>query len=425
MIAFGALGLAITAMAVAWGRGDFPVEDRTTVDSSVVIENSNAVGTNVPSVLNRERPAVEEPGAVNAPEVARECRLRVRVECRSAPCTGYACVVYAGVETQELGVMAARGETDDVGVFSVMLGSGVYTVCGEDGQQARVELAAGQEHLLVWQSAGRFVWGTVVDSEGSGVPGAVVVRCPGDVSRSGVAFAVTDEGGGFEGDVYGERPFLYAEMDGRAPSLMARWEGDPVTLRIGAPSVKISGVVVSAGGDEVAGARLVHGRGFGVRYSANGAKLGYAPPRAVATSGVNGEFSLECSPASTQVVCRAPGFATWEGEIGQGVLSKLQARQGGGLEIVDVRIPMSVALSVEGQVVGPGGGPVADALIQVGQRGATQIRLRTDAAGKFVISELAPGTHEVRAFKLLASGVRWVGRESIDGDDRDVVIYVR
>jgi carboxypeptidase family protein len=196
--------------------------------------------------------------------------------------------------------------------------------------------------------------------------------------------ARTNPEGGFQMDVpAGQAPWLAAAAAGYLPGERqpARpGAANPLVLKL-APSAVLSGVVVDAAGQPVAGARLVADPPT-VRASASGG----SPRWATARSRADGGFRLTgLRPGGIYELT-----ATREGFVRAKTTARAAAA---GRPPVPVRIVLSAGITASGTVADEEGQPIAGAEVTlVAPVGQGDARATSDKEGRFELRHLEPGT---------------------------------
>lgn len=239
--------------------------------------------------------------------------------------------------------------------------------------------------------------GRVVDEQGKPLAGVEVFIPPAAGPLRGLPApaptVVTDAEGRFEAMVPSLRrlhlQYPYACPEGRVfqqKRVMKNGEGPLPELELVLPrEVRLSGRVTDAAGVPVAGIEVsaaANGRG-------GGCVVDGAPPpcvhpeehRSVSTD-ADGRYHFDrLMPGWVGVTVRSVGTTQW-----------LRRRTTPGLELTDLDFVLpSVAVPLEGRVLGPGGEPLPDAVVSM-FNGLDQLTQATDATGTFRFERVLSGS---------------------------------
>ncbi len=291
-------------------------------------------------------------------------------------------------------------ETTGEGRFELPgLGAGRYRLTVEARGYARitvpgVEVPAGRDGVdlgTVVLAPGVEICGRVVDPSGLPIAGAEVLeetvwkRPPSLDGGSDAPRSVSDADGFFalDGFAEGERVDLLVRKEGwrterlpgvRAPSL------EPVAVVL-APWARVSGMVVDSTATPVAGARVqvATGPGLGGKASAG------------AVSDAEGRFVVdEVAPGPLRIRVFADRFPTVE-------LTDLAVEPGG--ELAGIEVLLESGATIEGRVLGPDGGPVAEVSIAAETAAAGDLGGvdRSGEDGRYRITGVRPGSYTLVA----------------------------
>lgn len=254
--------------------------------------------------------------------------------------------------------------------------------------------AAGEKRVRIEVKPGIEVVGQVVDALGNGVDGAEVLLSerwnPGRVERATVA----DAAGRFRLTDVGQDTTVSARAKGRRASRQVVPRGAPgarmeVVLYLEAAGTSIFGVVLGPRGEPVAGALVVIGAEPDEQPGGRDTRDGFdtvppAPVRLVADD--SGKFATTAGPEGPSVLRVSA----------EGCAPHSEPRTFLPRAANEVTVRLQPAARVIGTVVAADGAPVGGALVSTG-RGFGHASARTDAAGAFELSDLAPGPAHLEA----------------------------
>ncbi len=394
-----AAALAVGLAAVAWLATRPPVKP--------------PAGPPTPTIARPagERPAREQPwrtAPAAAQAEAEQGALEVVVTAGGAPVPGAAVRVYAhrpeaGLVSDSPWRLLRAAATDAGGRLRMPAGPGAYLVAARAPGLAAGQLpavrASGEPltRVEVALTAGAALPGRTVDARGQPVPLAALVLArsagrgePRDAPPAEERlYAVSDGAGTFrvEGLAPG-RWTVTAEAAGHARTVVEDVglpRAAPLTVVLGAAAV-VEGVVLAADGSPAAGAQVYFGGG---------------PELVQVEAGPAGGFAAELVPGAWRVSALRGDAAGW-------LESPISVGPGGAARGLVIRL--GAASRFAGMVVGPGGTPVAGALVELtpARSSGAVARPTTGPDGAFETGPLPPGEYDVAAS---AEGLApWVGR---------------
>ncbi len=318
--------------------------------------------------------------------------------------------------TRRLGAnRGARGSahTDDEGRFEVVgLGSGPFCVTarvdpGSEGDpkglddrglrwSARLEdVPAGKLDLRLTLAAHVPVRGRVIDLAGEPVREfrlhsvQLMQTGIGPMARDQRIHDFADEEGNFVlGGLEEGLWDLYAIADDFGASgpfrldLPSEQESE-IEFRL-APAATVTGTVLTVDGSPIGGAVIRADEG-GPEWMADASG---GPPRPTTTSREDGRFELGgLTPGEVQLYARAEGFTR-----GPAAMVELEP----GEAATEVELFVRAGGTLSGEIFGPGGRPVSEAMVQLVSTSNFEIvHTQSDEAGSFRSEHLDPGTWQV------------------------------
>ena len=318
--------------------------------------------------------------------------------------------------TRNLGAnRGARGSshTDDEGHFEVVgLGSGPFCVTAGIDPETTGDPKELDDHGLRWSArlddvpAGELdlrlvlathvpVHGKVVDLAGEPVREfrlhavQLMQTGIGPLARDQRVHDYANEEGSFKLGGLEEGPWnIYAVADDFGASEPFRLdlpaEPAPVIEFRLAPAATVTGIVRNPDGSPVGGAVIRADEG-GPEWMADASG---APPRPTATSREDGTFEIGgLTPGTVQLYARAEGFT-------RGPAVVVEVEPGGRATEVQLFVRAGGILS--GEIFGPGGRPVSEAMVQLVSTSNFEIvHTQSDEAGTFRSEHLDPGTWQI------------------------------
>lgn len=249
------------------------------------------------------------------------------------------------------------------------------------------------------------VRGRVLDVDGGGAELAEVHLGPGG---SGVVAAVTATDGAFTFESDAAEVLISATADGFAPSedlRIARPKaGDAqAVLRLARAVGVLEGVVLLPNGAPAA--RATVRVGFEIGPGAPAPAGASRPLARTVDADEQGRFQFTgLLPGTVPLLVAARGCAVWNGSA---------EVRGGGTTVVEVRMRRGAALS--GRVTLASGDPAEGATVSVTELGGRRMT-RTDAAGAYLLADLAAGDVHVAA----DGGARGSATTTVSVGDEDV-----
>ncbi len=400
----GALGVVVT-VAVVLGLQDWGAETQRPLASDRpgdAVVNELEVALPATADLDRRTPrGADVPATNRTGEAATDGALVVRVLFTDrSPAVGVGLRVHAWAEpswrdNRTDGVTDAAGEFRLDGVLAGRVG--IYCDRGGDNGFG-ADVVAGEEALReIVLPQGVDVAGEVVDARGAPVPGAGVWLSESVSHLGGRIAATCDERGRFRLRDVSPRRFLGAQAPGFAPSDL-EWlasgglrEGASARLRLvlNDSGGSLSGVVVDAGGEPLAGAtvevRSILARG--VRLRQDGALLGPSTPLEAKTNARGGFEIAHLGVQEYELVVNAAGHPTHLEHV---ALSEDEPHAH-----LELRLPAGGKL--RGTVSFADGEPALGAVVVARPGELGSVDRDVDESGAFVLEGLAPGSISVQA----------------------------
>jgi RNA polymerase sigma-70 factor (ECF subfamily) len=398
-------GVAVALVALVWftgreGSPGSPAASKTVHEAPAVLEalpRASQAPLGAAAVPPERSAAPALPSEPPAP-VPATGSLLVRVTWSDrTPAAGIRARVEPRWSSGNPSWRALTALTDEAGTFRLLeLPPGRASVSFDRYEGGWIEIEAGEESVLEQAIERGFdVSVVVLDPLGSPVAGAEVWLSYAHDTDEGTVVGLTGaEGRFFLRSVGGGS--ISARAPGFAPALLQQLRAsEGATLELDlvlmGPGGALSGRVLGATGEPVAGAWVaVEPPTFPRRIEAvpvGGTRrvVGLTPPPQTARTDAAGRYELAgLAPGPRRVVVRASGHAPWHGEV------EVSEHGRAGLDA-----HLGLGVTVAGRVLEPDGSP-ADAEVRVGEHfGPLAFLLRTstssDAEGRFVLADLAPG----------------------------------